>query len=204
MLQVLLHDVQYNLPWFLFSVVVLIYCLGPNCLASEVEHYIAPDTGRRHALRLVLDLLAHQAGGRGTRLSEAFRFADRVLRQRSTVFVISDFVTSTSADTGLEHAARKLAWDHDVVPIRLTDPKGSELPNVGLIAIHDPETGGRKVVQSGRKAVREAFRAQAAARREHIDQLFRGMGVDPIDLDPTNDYLSALIAYFRRQARLQR
>lgn len=177
---------------------------GLLLVSEDVEHYIAPDTGRRHALRLVLDLLAHRAEGRRTRLSSGLAFADRVLRQRSTVFLVSDFVTSTSADSGLEHSARKLAWDHDFVPIRITDPRGLELPNVGLIAVHDPETGTRKVIQSSRRSEREAFRARAERRRAAIDGLFREIGVDSIELDPTGDYLPSLIAYFRRQARLRR
>lgn len=177
---------------------------GLLLVSEEVEHYIAPDTGRRHALRLVLDLLAHRAEGQGTRLSTALGFADRVLRQRSTIFLVSDFVTSTTADPGLEHAARKLAWDHDLVPIRITDPRSLELPNVGLIAVRDPETGSRKVLQSGRRSVREAFRLRAEEQRGRIDDLFREIGVDPIELDPTGEYLPGLIAHFRRQARLQR
>lgn len=174
---------------------------GLLLVSDDVEYFVAPDTGRRHALRLVLDLLAHRRGGRGTQLSKAFVYADRVLRQRSTIFVVSDFHTSLTADPGLEHAARKLAWDHDVVAIRIADPKAVELPDVGMIAVHDPETGARRVIQSSRRSERDRFRDSALATRSAIDDLFRELGVDHVDLDPTTDYLPELIGHFRRRAR---
>ncbi|MEM7416030.1 MAG: DUF58 domain-containing protein [Gemmatimonadota bacterium] len=174
---------------------------GLLLVSDDVEYFVAPDTGRRHALRLVLDLLAHRRAGRGTQLSSAFVYADRVLRQRSTIFVVSDFHTSVAADPGLEHAARKLAWDHDVVAIRIADPKAVELPNVGMIAVHDPETGARRVIQSSRRSERDRFRNAAIAARVAIDDLFRELGVDHVDLDPTTDYLPELIGHFRRRAR---
>lgn len=177
---------------------------GLLLVSDEVEHFIAPDTGRRHALRLVLDVLAHRSSGTGTKLSSAFVYADHVLRQRSTIFVISDFVTSMASDPALEHAARKLAWDHDVVPVRITDPRSLELPNVGMIAIRDPESGARRVLQSSRRSVREDFRRKTAEQREEIDQLFRELGLDSLELDPTGDYLPDVIGYFRRRARVAR
>ena len=72
--------------------------VGLLLVTDRVEHFVPPDTGRRHALRLVLELLAHRPEGRGTRLSEGLRFAEKVLRQRSTVFLISDFLTGEAAD----------------------------------------------------------------------------------------------------------
>ena len=174
---------------------------GLLLVTDRVEHFVPPDTGRRHAMRLVLELLAWRPAGTGTRLSEAMRYADKVLRQRSTVFVISDFLTGTRADSDLAHAARKLAWDHDVVPIRLTDPAAARLPKVGLLALTDPETGRRRVVNTGRRRVRERFEAAAAEARGQIDELFRDLQLDTVDLDTTEDYLPPLIGFFRNRAR---
>jgi uncharacterized protein (DUF58 family) len=177
---------------------------GMLLVTDRVEHFIPPDTGRRHAMRLVLELLAFQPAGRGTRLSEAMRYAERVLRQRSTVFVISDFMTSPDADEDLAHAARKLAWDHDVVPIRLTDPAATRLPKVGMLAVNDPETGRRHVVNTSRRSVRERFAESAETSRTTMDALFRDLQLDTIDLDTTEDYLPPLIGFFRRRARVMR
>lgn len=178
--------------------------VGLLIVTDRVEHFVPPDTGRRHALRMVLELLAFQPAGRTTSLSTGFGYAEKVLRQRTTVFVISDFLTGKVADPGLPHAARKLAWDHDVVPIRLSDPAARELPNVGLIAMTDPESGERRIVNTGRKRVREQFRERADLARTEMDRLFLDLKLDTIDVDTTAEYLPPLIGFFRRRARVLR
>ena len=178
--------------------------VGLLLVTDEIEHFVPPDTGRRHALRLVLELLAWQPKGRGTRLSTGLAFAERVLRQRTTVFLISDFLTGEGSDPDLARAARKLAWHHDLVPIRLTDPASSELPNVGMLAVSDPETGERTVLNTSSRRVRDEFRTRASSMRGEIDQVFRDLNLDTIDLDTTTDYLPPLIGFFRRRAATSR
>lgn len=178
--------------------------VGLLLVTDRVEHFIPPDTGRRHAMRLVLELLAFQPTGRRTALSTGLRFAEKVLRQRTTVFVISDFLTGIDGDPELPRSARKLAWDHDVVPIRLTDPTGAELPRVGMLAIDDPETGDRTVVNTSRRKVRDAWRERAEQTRSRMDDLLRELQLDVVDIDTREDYLPPLIGFFRRRARIQR
>lgn len=177
---------------------------GLLLVTDRVEHFVPPDTGRRHAMRLVLELLAYQPAGTGTRLSEGMRYAEKVLRQRSTVFVISDFLTGTAADPDLPRAARKLAWDHDVVPIRLVDPTAGHLPRVGMLAVTDPESGRRQVINTNRRSVRARFEETAAAVQKDLDDLFRDLQLDTIDLVTSEDYLPPLIGFFRRRARSSR
>jgi len=178
--------------------------VGLLLVTDSVEHFVPPDTGRRHALRLVLEILAFHPQGRQTALSQAFGYAEKVLRQRTTVFVISDFLTGESTDPGLAHAARKLAWDHDVVPIRLTDPAAAHLPDVGLLALTDPESGARRVMNTRNPKVREAFRVRAAGAKEAIDGIFRDLQLDVIEITTIEDYLPSLIGFFRRRARASR
>jgi len=178
--------------------------VGLLVVTDRVEHFIPPDTGRRHALRMVLELLAFKPEGRKTRLSTGLQYAEQVLRQRATVFLISDFLTSETADPGFAHAARKLAWDHDLVPIRLTDPLAGELPDVGRLAIHDPETGERHVLNTSDRSVRDAFRSGAQAAREAIDQTFRDLRLDVVEITTTEEYLPPLIGFFRTRARALR
>jgi uncharacterized protein (DUF58 family) len=178
--------------------------VGLLLVTDRVERFIPPDTGRRHALRCVLELLAFRPEGRGTALSAGLGFAEKVLRQRTTVFLISDFLTSGAADPPLAHAARKLAWDHDLVPIRLFDPAAGELPSVGLLAVIDPETGERRVVNTSSRRAREAHRERVAHARRGIDDFFRDLQLDVVDIDTTGDYLPPLIGFFRRRAKVLR
>jgi uncharacterized protein (DUF58 family) len=178
--------------------------VGLLLVTDRVERFIPPDTGRRHALRMVMELLAFRPEGRGTKLSAGLGYAEKVLRQRTTVFVISDFLTGAHADGDLAHAARKLAWDHDLVAIRLTDPASARLPNVGLVAVTDPETGSRQLVNTGSRRVRAEFRDRVDSVRRSMDELLLDLRVDVIDIDPTDEYLPPLIGFFQRRARLSR
>lgn len=178
--------------------------VGLLLVTDRVEYFIPPDTGRRHAMRLVLELLTYQPDGRGTTLSAGLRYADKVLRQRTTVFLISDFLTGAAADPELTRSARKLAWYHDLIPIRLIDPAAGELPRVGMLAVDDPETGQRRVVNTSRRKVREAWKAQTRETRARMDDLFRDLQLDVVDIDTREEYLPPLISFFRRRARIQR
>jgi uncharacterized protein (DUF58 family) len=178
--------------------------VGLLLVTDHVEHFVPPDTGRRHALRMVLELLAFEPDGRRTALSTGLSYANKVLRQRTTVFLISDFLVDESADPDLGHAMRRLAWDHDLVPIRLTDPRTYELPNVGLLAMVDPENGLRRVVNTADAEVRRGYRVKAEEQRQAVDDTFRDLQLHAVDIDTTDEYLPPLIGFFRRRARAAR
>jgi uncharacterized protein (DUF58 family) len=172
-------------------------------VTDRVELFVPPDSGRRHALRLVMELLSSRPEGRGTMLSTGLQYASRVLHRRAAVFVVSDFLMDAATDPGLAASARRLAHDHDVVPIRLTDAGGDDLPDVGLLAIADPETGERRVIDT-RRRVRDAYRARKAAQRAAITVLFRELRLDAVEVGTDGDYVPALIRFFRRRERASR
>ena len=178
--------------------------VGLLLVTNKVEYFIPPDTGRRHAMRLVLELLSHKPESRSTTLSAGLRYADRVLRQKTTVFLISDFLTGPEVDSELIRAARKLAWYHDLVPIRLIDPATGSLPKVGMLALDDPETGHRRVLNTNKRKVRDSWKAHSQQVQERMSDLFRDLKLDVVDVDTRHDYLPPLIGFFRRRARMQR
>ena len=178
--------------------------VGLLLVTNKVEYFIPPDTGRRHAMRLVLELLSHKPESRSTTLSAGLRYADRVLRQKTTVFLISDFLTGPEVDSELIRAARKLAWYHDLVPIRLIDPAAGNLPKVGMLALDDPETGHRRVLNTNKREVRDSWKAHSQQVQERMNDLFRDLKLDVVDVDTRHDYLPPLIGFFRRRARMQR
>ncbi len=175
--------------------------VGLLLVTDRVERFVPPDTGRNHALRLVLDLLSHRAAERGTRLTAALEFAAKVLRQRTVIFVLSDFLLDVERDRGFEHALHRLSDEHDVIPIRLSDPAAATLPDVGMLALFDPESGRRRVLNTSDGRVREAHRARFAREHERVGALLRGAGVDIVEVDPTGDYVPPLLSLFRRRAR---
>ncbi len=155
-------------------------------------------------MRLVLELLSFRPAGRGTKLSTGLEYASRVLHRRSAVFLVSDFLLDADTDPGFDHAVRRVARDHDLVPIRLTDAGGVVLPDVGLLALVDPETGARHIVDSGSPRVRKAYAEGKEAQREKLTSFFRELQLDVIEVGTSEDYVPALIGFFRRRERLAR
>ena len=178
--------------------------VGLLLVTDRVELFVPPDSGRRHVMRLVLELLSFRPAGRGTRLSTGLEYASRVLHRRSAVFLVSDFLLDAESDPAFERAARLVKRDHDLVPIRLTDPGGMELPNVGLLALVDPETGERLIVDTGSARKRRAYAEGKKAQRDRMTALFRELKMDTVEVSTTADYVPALIRFFRQRERVSR
>src|SRR5206468_826098 len=105
-----------------------------------------------HVLRLIRDILYFEPEHRGTRVREALEFLSRVQHRRAIVFLLSDFW-----DQGYERYLKRLGRRHDIVLVRITDPREEELPAVGLLELEDAETGRQQLVDTSSRAVRDAF-----------------------------------------------
>lgn len=168
--------------------------------SDRVEHVVPPKKGRRHALRLVRDVLASRALARGTNLAAALDYAARLLPHRSIVFVVSDFV-SPAFDTALSRMARR----HDVVAVVLDDPGERELPNVGVARLVDPESGELAEVDTSNAVVRARYASIVTAEREARRALFRRLGIDEVLVPLERGYVDALLRFFRtRETRVRR
>lgn len=168
--------------------------------SDRVEHVVPPRKGRRHALRLVRDVLAARAQERGTDLAAACDYAARLLPHRSIVFVISDFV-SPSYDDALSRLSRR----HDVVAVVLDDPAERQLPDVGVARMVDAETGELAEVDTSdlglRRRYAEAVQAETAARQG----LLRRLAVDEVLVPLERGYTEPLLRFFRtRETRARR
>ena len=175
--------------------------VGLLLVTDQVELFIPPNTGRRHALRLVLELLSYAPTGSGTKLSAGLEYLSKVLRRRAAVFLISDFLVDTAADPALPHVARRFSHQHDLVPVRLSDPGYSALPDVSLLAVVDPETGRRRVVDTSDPQSRKEYGERAEQTRGDVTDLFRELGLDFVEASTAEDYVPVLIEFFRRRER---
>ena len=167
--------------------------VGAVLFTDRVELYVAPARGRDHALRIVRDLLALDPRGTGTDLSQALGFARRVMKRRGIVAVISDF----QAD-GYERALGILRRRHDVIALQLWDPHEHEAPAAGLVALLDPETGERVVVDASDPEVRRRLRATTL---EPARDAFRRTGVDAVAFSTAQSYERPLAAFFKKRER---
>jgi uncharacterized protein (DUF58 family) len=173
--------------------------VGAVWATQRIEHFVPPGRGRRHALRLINDLLAFRPAGNGTDLGAALCFLEPVLRRRAVIFLISDFLTS-----GYQAALDRLTRRHDVIAVQLYDPRERELPDLGLVTFHEVESGTWQVVDTSDRATRDQFTRQAAEFDRSLQQDVRRGGADIIRLETGQPYAEALIAFFRRRERAQR
>ncbi len=173
--------------------------VGALLFSDRVERVIPPSKGRRHALRVIRDMLAFAPAGRGTDLAGALTYASRLLRHRAIVVVLSDF-----AATGWEKPLRRLGTRHEVVAVTVDDPREKELPDAGWIELEDQESGRRVLVDSGDPEVRARMRAAAERRRSERTLALRAAGVDQLVLSTDEDYGPPLHRAFARRARGRR
>lgn len=170
--------------------------VGALLFADEVEHVVPPRKGRRHALRVIRDLVAFVPGGRRTNLVAALTYATRLLRHRSVVIVLSDFMAE-----GWERPLRRLAARHDVVAVAVEDPRERELPASGWVEVADAETGRRVLVDTGDRAVRERMHRAAEKRRAERARSLASARVDSMVLSTGSDYTVPLRRAFALRAR---
>ena len=167
---------------------------------DRIERFLPPRKGTRHVLRLIRDVLFYQPEHRGTSLREGLDFLNRVLHRRTIVFLLSDFL-----DRGFESSFKRTGRRHDLIAIRISDPREEDLPAVGLLELEDAETGERLLLDTNSAAVRDAFRAAADQRRAALIQLARQARVDVIEVSTDGRHLDALIRFFRlRERRMRR
>ena len=150
--------------------------VGALLFADEVERVIPPRKGRRHALRVIRDLVAFQPAGRRTNLAASLSYASRLLRHRSIVVVLSDFIAE-----GWDRPLRRLAARHEVVAITVDDPREHELPESGWIEMQDAETGRRVLVDTGSREVRQRLKALTERRRDERVRTLDGVRRRPRD-----------------------
>jgi uncharacterized protein (DUF58 family) len=171
--------------------------VGLLLATDRVEAFTQPRKGRRHALRVISELLAFQPEGRGTDLGAALSTLEPSLRRRAVIFLVSDFLT-----TGYESALARLARRHDLVAIQVVDPRERELPDVGLVTLWDPERGNWRVVNTADRAVRERFAERAKAFDHGLERMLLERGADLLRLETGRSYAEPLLAFFRRRERM--
>ncbi|HEX2250897.1 MAG TPA: DUF58 domain-containing protein, partial [Gemmatimonadales bacterium] len=173
--------------------------VGLAWATDRVERFVPPRRGRRHVLRVIDDLLAFEPAGTETDLTAGLEFANSILRRRSVVFLVSDFLT-----TGYQLALEGVARRHDVIALQLYDPRERELPDLGLAAFVDPESGVHRLVDTGRQSIGEQYRRQAAQFDLSLEQNVRRCGAELVRLETGQSYAEPLIAFFRRRGRMSR
>ena len=168
---------------------------GLLTFTDRIEQFVPPARGTKHVLRIVREVLRGQHSGQGTSLASACDYLARVLRRRSIVFLISDFI-----DRDYEQALRTLALRNDVIALTLVDPLDLAIPDLGLVEFEDAETGTRAVVDTSDAAFRERYAAAAEERARTRRAVLASANVDEVQIRLDEDALLPVLAYFRQRA----
>lgn len=175
--------------------------VGAVFYTSRIERTIPARGGRIQALRLIHELLRQPRQPRAafTDLKPLIEGGLYAFKKRSLVFVVSDFLSAP----GWERPLKLLNQRHEVVAVRVWDPREMELPDVGLIVMEDSETGEQLYVDTHDKKFRSRFREAAQRREAALNQVFRHAGVDVLSLSTEGDLVRAImrLAALRRQRR---
>lgn len=169
--------------------------VGLILFTDRIELFVPPKKGKSHVLRILRELLFFQPGGKRTDIAGAMEYLNRVIKKRAIVFLISDFWDS-GYDTGLKIAGAK----HDLIALRLNDPREMELPPAGLLDIIEPESGKRMIIDLKSQGMRAAFQGAVRKDFESLAGRLKRYNVDYIQVDTAGDYVNSLVRFFKRRA----
>lgn len=173
--------------------------VGLVCFSDHVEAFIPPKKGRGHVWNIIRTVLTHEGAGGNTDIALALEHVRRVLKRRSMCFLISDFWA-----WGFEDALRLTARRHDIICARTFDQREMELPNAGVVAVQDAETGDLLTVDSGLRRAREGYEASVKARFADLTSVFRRAKVGSFQVGTAESVVTPLVSFLRERERRSR
>jgi uncharacterized protein (DUF58 family) len=163
---------------------------------EAVEKLVPPKKGDKHVVRVIREILGYEPRYTGTNLKLMLETLSKVAKRRSVAFVVSDFFA-----TGYERALALAAAKHDVIPVMLVDPRDEELPDVGLAAFEDLETGEEVLVDTSDPRVRDHYKAVMRAQRREREALFKKLALDSVAVRTDQSFVEPLRNLFAKRVR---
>jgi len=170
--------------------------VGNLMFTDRIEHVVPPRKGRRHALRLIRDILAFEPQGRGTDIGAATEYLNKMLSHKAIIFLVSDFLGEN-----VERPLKLLAQRHDVVAVTLEDPSERILPDIGLVRLVDPETGQALDIDTSDPKVRTRFDTLVSGEADKRRHLLRRLAIDEIPVNTDQGIMDPLLRFFRTRER---
>jgi len=170
--------------------------VGMIIFTDKIEKFVPPNKGRKHVLRLIREVLYFKPEGTGTKISLALEYFLNIVKRRSVAFLISDF-----HDTGFEKELLLAGRKHDLVAIRLTDPREIEIPSCGIVYLEDAESGDPIWLDTSDLEFRRKFRENRLGDVALVERMFHEKNVDFIDLDTSKSYIMPLIKFFKMREK---
>jgi uncharacterized protein (DUF58 family) len=170
--------------------------VGLILFSDEIEQYISPKKGKNAVLRIVREILYHTPQHTGTAIGNALEYYYKMSKKRSIIFLISDFY-----DREYFKTLRIVSQKHDIIAIRIHDPKEHQIPKLGFINFQDAETGEETFINTNDKEFQENYRSLTRKQVEHVAREFKKMKIDLIEIETDKPYIENLIKFFKMRAR---
>ncbi|MDA0754186.1 MAG: DUF58 domain-containing protein [Candidatus Marinimicrobia bacterium] len=172
--------------------------VGLVLFSDKVEKYIPPKKGKKHVLRLITDIINHdfENSNKRTSIKTAIDFANKISKRKSVIFLISDFI-----DDNFWNELKFLNFKHDVVGLQIYDSYERNFPNIGLINIHDSETGENTWIDTTSKKNRDKFQKSSNEKLDKFSKKCKNIGFDLLQINTDDDYIKFLMQFFRSRAK---
>ncbi len=173
--------------------------VGCILFSDKIEKFIPPKKGKSHILMIIRELISFTPTSQGTAISEAVRFLTNVNKKRCTTFILSDFLDAKSDRVPLNDALKIARSKHDIVGVRVFDPRECELPDVGILEVQDAESGGKVWIDSSSRRVREHYAQSWSDLSSEIVSMLSHNRIDTATISTDSDYVVELIKLFKQR-----
>lgn len=164
---------------------------GLLLFSDKVEKFILPKKGKPQISRIIRELIEFKPESERTNIASALSYTLKMLKKRSIVFVLSDFMDS-NFEKELEICAKK----HDTIAIRISDPNENRIPSIGMLNIFDAESGKTIMLDTSSSNFRDKYKQEAIQRNEYLSRFFTKNKIGFIDISTKDDYVKELVKYF--------
>ena len=165
--------------------------VGLILFSDKIEKFIPPQKGKSHVMRIIRELIFYKAEDQKTDISQAIEFVQKVIKRKSVIFLLSDYLDS-SFHKPLCHLNNR----HDVVSIKFDDPSELHMPNLGMIKIHDSENQKSVWVDTSSNTIRNIMKTSILDADKSLKQFFNKNKIDFIPINTSNGYIEPLVSFF--------
>lgn len=169
--------------------------VGVIFFSDRIEKFIPPKKGQQHILRIIRELITFKPEGKGTDITGALEYFNRVVNRRGIVFLISDFV-----DDGYERAFAITARKHDLVALRVVDRIETSVPGFRLILMRDAESGVTRVVDP-HGATARTYNSWWNQQQLYLTQTSAKFNIDVVDFPTDQDFVKPLAKLFKKRGK---
>ena len=165
---------------------------GLLAFTDIIEQYIPPKKNRKHILKLIDIILSYKPQNKQTNIENALRYLNKLCKRKALVFLISDF-----QDKNFDQLIKATANKHDLVCVKISDPKEQMIPKKGMFMLQDTETGQLINIDFSSKEVQQEYYKNLKQHTDYLDEIFKSAKLDVIDISTDKPYISELIKFFK-------